>query len=427
MAGSVHHDTVRAGHDGPIVALDSRRAFDRGRDPPTERPRGHPGERRLDHRSAVVAEQARPHHRSHEPGERVGHRIGHEHRLGLVDPSTARHRGVVAEPHPVRPPPGSAVGGDRQPRGTGGRHLRGHDAELVHHPRTRRLHHQVGRSDQRPQQAATLTIGQVDGDALLAVVEQVVERRGAAPRPVGATVALDLHHPGPRGAEQRGGERAGPQGGEIDHQRPFDDPTGTTAGQLARRPGRADGRTRARDGHPQQVAAFHELGGRPAPPRHRDRRPVARVHGPLDESRQRGDVVGPGQVHHDPAVGGGDEPRRTADRQRTPAAHSADRRPLPEQRGTVDLDRSPPSPGLVHEICGRRGHDRRHRRRRRRGGPARRARQPHRPARRPGPQIRGGVVHRGDGSGAGTGWPNGPPASHTEAPTRLEELWTWSN
>ncbi|NDH98309.1 MAG: hypothetical protein EBZ17_12810, partial [Actinobacteria bacterium] len=81
------------------------------------RPGGGTTQRYLEHRSPLGDQEFGGHRRSTKARYGVGDSIGHEHRAtGIIDPESARHRCIVAEPDAIRVVD-SAVAGDRQPRG----------------------------------------------------------------------------------------------------------------------------------------------------------------------------------------------------------------------------------------------------------------------------------------------------------------------
>jgi hypothetical protein len=98
---------------------------------------------------AAPAVRPRLHHgrRRAQPGERIGDGVGAEHGLAGVVPrhQSAGDGGIVAEGDPARLGVVAAVARDRHPNCTRRRHhLFGHDAELPHGPRSRRLDDDVG-------------------------------------------------------------------------------------------------------------------------------------------------------------------------------------------------------------------------------------------------------------------------------------------
>ena len=79
------------------------------------------------------------------------------------------------------------------------------------------LDHDVGPSDQCPEDAGAMAALQVEADGSLPPVQEVEECAGAAARAVGSLRRLDLHHGGARPGQEIAAQRPRPEGGEVDH------------------------------------------------------------------------------------------------------------------------------------------------------------------------------------------------------------------
>ena len=286
----------------------------------------------------------------------VGHGVGHEHRRIAGDVQATAHGRVVAEADTLRRGTRAPVAGDRHPVDTGrGERLR-HDTELVHDPRPGPLDHEIRSGQQAAEKPPVVTIPEVDRDALLAVVQQIEERRRPVAGAVFATPSLDLDDPRACVGEQRRGERPRPQRAEVHDERPRchlpDPPRGERSSRSS--PRRTSG-VRP-DCETEERGPLDDLGGRHRPERGLDGRPVVAGDVPGDQGRERGDIVGAGKVERHPTVGGPDEPCRPTDRHRPVARHARDSRPLTEQSGPVDHDTATPPCGLRREIGGGGGH-----------------------------------------------------------------------
>ena len=260
------------------------------------------------------------------------------------------------------------------------------------------------RAGPAPQAPADRPVGQVEGHRLLAGVQQVEERARARRAPSGRRRALDLDHPGPSARQHVTAQRAGPQRRQVD-----DD---------GRRPGRT-GRRRRRRGGDDGARAAAGRSRRPRRRRGRGRPPVA-TSSPLERASHRGparalgtepgrhhlDVVGPGQGHGDPTVGGRQQfARATAGAPALRGSDSAIGGPLAEQGQGVELHGAdparpspppapPPSPSSPARA--RRGHRR---------GAACRSGQRHRPARRPASRSSSGRPSAEESILRPHGWP----------------------
>src|SRR5215831_15900808 len=135
--------------------------------------------------------------RSGQAADRVGDGVATEERLlAVVRHKAGGTRGVVAERAAVRPWSRAAVTGDRDPRD--GRVVRDDreriDPERGERPRPRRLYHYVGGGDKPMEGFEVAGVAEVEGDALMPGVQQVVEPCRSVAGPVRATDRFDLDY-----------------------------------------------------------------------------------------------------------------------------------------------------------------------------------------------------------------------------------------
>ena len=125
--------------------------------------------------------------------------------VGVPGDEPARRRGVVAEPDPVRVAP---VARDRHPHlGT----ATGLDPPLLEGAGAGALDDDVGRGQQPPEPGQPVGRGQVEGDVLLAVVQDLEEAARVTPGAVGPGRRLDLDDPGAVHQQQAAAEGPGPE------------------------------------------------------------------------------------------------------------------------------------------------------------------------------------------------------------------------
>ena len=156
-----------------------------------------------------------------ETRERVGDGVDTEERT-VVGPrdEAAGGGGVVAERDPVGVLARAAVARDGHPDlgPAVGDDLRAAvDAELCQRAGAAGLDHDVGPSDQCPEDAGVTAALQVEADGTLPPVQEVEECAGAAACAVGSLRRLDLHHGGARPGQEIAAQRPRPEGGEVDH------------------------------------------------------------------------------------------------------------------------------------------------------------------------------------------------------------------
>ena len=234
----------------------------------------------------------------------------------------------------------------RQPR------VGGHDAALFERPWARALDDHVGGGEEAAQDLPAVLLGEVQGDALLAAVDHVEEPPQAAPAAVRPRGRLDLHHPGPRQAQEVPAQRPRPQRRQVDHR------------HVRQRPGRRDGcrdRGRAnrqrrqrlrgvghgdrllrqqRHGQAQQPRTFGRLPGPPVTECGGDRRPgrfgVASVD--AEPGGEELTVLGPWERDRQPAVGGAEQASGTAAARPAVSGQAGDGGALSQQGDGVEFD-----------------------------------------------------------------------------------------
>jgi hypothetical protein len=106
---------------------------------------------------------------------------------------------------------------------------------------------------------------------------------------------------------------------------------------------------------PEKAPALHELSGRPTTELTTERLPVIGFDSRLDQRRQGGDVLGPGQVEHHPTVTAPFESSRATNRDGTTTVKSSAGGPLGQQRWTVDRHLVTEPSGHRRQIRRRRG------------------------------------------------------------------------
>ena len=311
---------ARGAATGPDHRLSRRRSH--------RAPRGHTRHRDVDDPSTSGSEAVECGDGGHHAGKRISDRIGDEHRTAIVrGDQSPGHRGIVAEGDAPGTLTVAAVAGDRHPHRAALGDLVHIDAELRHGSRSRGVDHHVGGPHDGAQTVGF--IRQVEHDGLLPGVEEVVERRRAAPSTVESRCALDLDDPRAGARQDVPAQWSRPQGRQVDDQR--------VAHAAPRRPravtlpahGRARGRRLAESParEPEQCSCLDQLAGIGGldPARHVDRSPAT----PERARRRPGEAARPPSRHHGQA-GGGLIRRSSCDRgvsvQRWPTARRAVRR-----------------------------------------------------------------------------------------------------
>ena len=121
--------------------------------------------------------------------ERVGDRVGTEARAaGVVHDEPSGDRGIVTEGHSSCCFAGAAVASDRDPDAWSvcvAHQLARDDTELFESPRSRGLDDDIGGGEKPAERVAAIVGPDVDGNALLASVQLIEERRRPAARRVG--------------------------------------------------------------------------------------------------------------------------------------------------------------------------------------------------------------------------------------------------
>ena len=189
---------------------------------------------------------------------------------------------------------------------------------------------------------------EVERDAALAGVEQIVEAARAAARAVGTVTALDPDHIGAQRVEQMRAQRPRPQAAQIDDaRRPagrgFAKPTASLHNQPRRGAAGRLGCGRTRYGHTEQRRALLEHRRFAIREQGCESRPgrlgtfsIVRKTG-LEPRAQRASIVIASQTDSQPAVAAAQQPRRAACRDGRAPAQSRQRGALPEKRGRVDV------------------------------------------------------------------------------------------
>lgn len=90
------------------------------------------------------------------------------------------------------------------------------------------------------------------------------------------------------------------------------------------------------DRQTEKAPTLHEISGRPTTELTTEGLPVIRSDNSLDQRRQGGNVLGPGQVQHHPTVNAPFESSGATNRDGTPTVKSSTGGPLSQQRRTVD-------------------------------------------------------------------------------------------
>ena len=136
---------------------------------------------------------------------------------------SGRDADIVSEPDPVGSI-GASVRGDADPDGpsldTGVRI----DTELLERAGPRCFDHHIGRVEQPSQRVATARLAERERHGFVAVMEQIEERGRTTTGAIGASEALDLDHARTRQPEQVRAQWAGPERGQVDHERAWVEP-----------------------------------------------------------------------------------------------------------------------------------------------------------------------------------------------------------